>query len=336
MLKAGIAGGSGYSGTELAGILKGHPEVELVWLSSDRYSGEPVENLYPHLRGLTNLRFSPIASLPGQDLDVLFLAMPHGKAMQVAPEISSDTLVVDLSGDFRISSPEIFQEYYGFAMSNPDLQKEFVYGLSEINRSNLAGAGRIANPGCFATATLLGLYPLYQAGMLDGPVYVDAKTGSSGSGRNPKPGTHHPRRCSSFFGYKSFTHQHLPEMEQLLSNPANPLIFQAHSAPMVRGIFSTHYSRLNRQLDLDSVRELFKDFYADSPFVRWVNGSPDLSSVLHSNYVDIGAAEKNGFLVLWAVLDNLQKGAAGQAVQNMNIALGFPESCGLARPPSFP
>lgn len=336
MLKAGIAGGSGYSGTELAGILIDHPEVELAWLSSDRFSGEPVENLYPHLKGLTNLSFSPIASLPGQDLDILFLAMPHGKAMQVAPQISSETLVIDLSGDFRISSPEIFREYYGFAMAEPELQKEFVYGLSEINRDRLTGAARIANPGCFATATLLALYPLYQAGILEGPVYVDAKTGSSGSGRNPKPGTHHPRRCNSFFGYKSFAHQHLPEMEQLLSNPDNPLVFQTHSAPMVRGIFSTHFARLARGLDLDSVGELFLNFYADSPFIRWVDGSPDLGSVLHSNYVDIGAAEKNGFLILWSALDNLQKGAAGQAVQNMNIALGFPESRGLERPPSFP
>lgn len=336
MLKAGIAGGSGYSGTELAGLLLGHPEVELVWVSSDRYAGEKVESLYPHLRGLTRLSFSPVGSLRKEDLDILFLAMPHGNAMKLAPELSPETLVIDLSGDFRISDPAVFEEYYGFEMEAPGLQEDFVFGLSEIMREHIVGARRIANPGCFATATLLGMYPLYREKLIEGPVYVDAKTGSSGSGRNPKPGTHHPRRCSSFFGYKSFAHQHLPEMQQLLTGADNPLVFQTHSAPMVRGIFSTHFTRLKEGLGYGEVRDLYREFYREARFVRWVEGSPDLSSVLHSNFTDIGAAEKDGFLVVWAALDNLQKGAAGQAVQNMNISLGFPEGAGLERPPSFP
>jgi len=336
MLKVGIAGGSGYSGTELAGILLTHPEVELTWLSSGRYAGEKVSSLYPHLNGLTDLSFSPMSSLTGQDLDVLFLAMPHGNAMELAPGLDAETLVIDLSGDFRISDPAVFNEYYGIEMKAPELQLEFVYGLSEINRDKIRGARRIANPGCFATATILGMYPLYQEGMIKGPVYVDAKTGSSGSGRNPKAGTHHPRRSSSFFGYKSFSHQHLPEMTQLLSGQENPLVFQTHSAPMVRGIFSTHFTRLGEGVTMDAVKQCFFDFYNEAPFVRWVEGSPDVSSVLYSNYADIGAAEKDGYLVLWSAIDNLQKGAAGQAVQNMNIALGIPETTGIERAPSFP
>ena len=336
MLKAGIAGGSGYSGVELAGLLLNHPEVELSWLSSGKYEGEKVESLYPHLRGLTDLSFSPVTSLAGEDLDVLFLAMPHGNAMELASILDRETLVIDLSGDFRISNPEIFQKYYGFAMKAPEIQKDFVYGLSEINRDKIIGARRIANPGCFATATLLGMYPLYREQLIEGPVYVDAKTGSSGSGRNPNPGTHHPRRCSSFFGYKSFKHQHIPEMQQLLADPGNPLVFQAHSAPMVRGIFSTHFTRLKEGVSAGMIKELYLDFYRESPFIRWVEGSPDVGSVLHSNFADIGIAENDGFLVLWSALDNLQKGAAGQAIQNMNISLGFPEAAALERAPSFP
>lgn len=336
MLKAGIAGGSGYSGVELVSLLLNHPEVELSWLSSGKYAGEKVESLYPHLRGLTDLSFSPIDSLAREDLDILFLAMPHGNAMKLASNLDRETLVIDLSGDFRISDPGVFQKYYGFEMLAQDLQKDFVYGLSEINRKRIPGARRIANPGCFATATLLGMYPLYSEQLIEGPVYVDAKTGSSGSGRNPKPGTHHPRRCSSFFGYKSFEHQHIPEMEQLLSDPGNPLVFQAHSAPMVRGIFSTHFTRLKKGVTAASIKELYLDFYGEAPFVRWVDGSPDVGSVLYSNFADIGAVENDGFLVLWSAIDNLQKGAAGQAVQNMNISLGFPEVTGLERAPSFP
>jgi len=336
MLKAGIAGGSGYSGVELAGLLLNHPEVELSWLSSGRYAGEKIESLYPHLRGLTDLFFSPIDTFADVDLDILFLAMPHGNAMKLASRLDPGILVIDLSGDFRISDPEVFQSYYGIEMQEPDLQKEFVYGLSEINKKKISGARRIANPGCFATATLLGMYPLYSEQLIEGPVYVDAKTGSSGSGRNPKPGTHHPRRCSSFFGYKSFEHQHIPEMKQLLSNSGNPLVFQAHSAPMVRGIFSTHFTRLKRGVSAAMLKELYLDFYGESPFIRWVDGSPDVSSVLYSNFADIGAVERDGFLILWSAIDNLQKGAAGQAIQNMNISLGFPEVTGLERAPSFP
>lgn len=336
MLKAGIAGGSGYSGTELTGILLNHPEVELAWLSAGQHAGEKVSSLYPHLNGLTDLGFSPLATIAEQDLDILFLAMPHGQAMEVVSGLDHIGLVIDLSGDFRISDPAVFNEYYGLEMKSPELQGSFVYGLSEINREKIKGARRISNPGCFATATLLGLYPLFRDRLIEGPVYVDAKTGSSGSGRNPKPGTHHPRRASSFFGYKIFSHQHLPEMTQLLSAPGNPLVFQAHSAPMVRGIFSTHFTRLQPGQTLESVEESFAGFYRDCPFIRLVSGSPDVSSVLYSNYADIGMAEKDGHLIVWSTIDNLQKGAAGQAVQNMNISLGFPETAGLERAPSFP
>jgi N-acetyl-gamma-glutamyl-phosphate reductase len=334
MVKVGVAGGSGYGGIELVQILYGHPEAEIVWLSSEQYAGEKAAEIYPHLGGFLDLRFSSLKGLDPNALDVLFLALPHGQAMKIVPALPSSLLIIDLSGDFRINDPNVFKQYYGFNREAEDTQREFVYGLPEINREAICSAHRIANPGCFATATLLALHPLYREAWIEGPVYVDSKTGSSGSGRSPSAKTHHPKRSQSFSAYRSFNHQHLPEMRQILSSEENQLIFQPHSAPMVRGILASHYMRLRE--DPGDVKELYADYYGESPFVRWVTGSPDVSSVLHSNFTDIGAASADRFLIVWSALDNLQKGAAGQAVQNMNLACGFPETAGIDRLPAFP
>lgn len=335
MLKVGIAGGSGYSGVELISILLRHPGVELSFVSGESTAGVPVHKVYPHLRGLVDLSFVSLADVDFDGIDVLFLALPHGKAMELAPSLPDHLTVIDLSGDFRINDPDVFAQYYGFNHTCTTLQGDFVYGLSEVNRKEIAGSKRIANPGCFATTTLLALYPLYQEGWINGPVFVDSKTGSSGSGRTPGEGTHHPRRSNSFFPYKPFRHQHLPEMRQVLDRPQNPLIFQAHSAPMVRGIFASHYMQLSASAS-GSVEELYRDYYGSEPFIRWVPTCPDVSSVLHSNFTDIGASSDGDHLIVWSTLDNLQKGAAGQAVQNLNIACGLVETTALFQTPSFP
>lgn len=336
MLNVGIAGASGYGGAELIHILTRHTEVKIVSVSSETFAGQTISSVYPHLHQILPLEFVPLRDTLEQRLDVLFLALPHGAAMGVVPKVDPETLVIDLSGDFRIVDPDVFADYYGFPMVSTDLQKEFVYGLTEINRGQLNGAKRISNPGCFATATLLGLYPLYQKGWIDGPVWVDSKTGSSGSGRSPSAKTHHPRRTNSLFPYKSFSHQHLPEIQQILNREENPLIFQTYSAPFVRGIFASHYMSLKSPKDSKEVGELFASFYEDEPFIRWAGSSPDLSSIQRSNYVDIGCAVNGRYLIVWSTLDNLQKGAAGQAVQNMNVALGFNETNALEVAPSFP
>jgi N-acetyl-gamma-glutamyl-phosphate reductase len=336
MLRAGIAGGSGYGGLELIQILMRHPQVDLVWLSSQKHAGKNPGEVFPHLRGLLKVAFSRMEELQEADLDLLFLALPHGEAMKVLPTLPQELRIVDLSGDFRLHEPQVFEEYYGFPMTAAALQRQFVYGLPEINRNQIRSATRIANPGCFATATLLALYPLYEEGWIAGPVYVDSKTGSSGSGRTPSEKTHHPRRSQSLFPYKPFRHQHLPEMRQILSRPSNPLIFQPHSAPLVRGIFASHYMQLETPVGLEEVQQLFIKYYGEETFIRWTPSCPDVSSVQHSNFVDLGAATENGFLVLWSTLDNLQKGAAGQAVQNMNIAFGFEETMALTHAPAFP
>jgi N-acetyl-gamma-glutamyl-phosphate reductase len=336
MITVGIAGGSGYGGTELIQCLLRHSETEIWWLSSGRHAGSEVGELYPHLRGFLKIPFSRLDEIPVQDLDILFLALPHGEAMKVVPGLPEGLRVIDLSGDFRIREPEVFEEFYGFPLSGLQYQRGFVYGLPEVNREKIQFSRRVANPGCFATATLIALYPLYQEGWIDGPVFVDSKTGSSGAGRNPTDKTHHPRRSHSLFPYKPFCHQHLPEMRQLLSEPENPLVFQPHSAPFIRGIFASHYMRVKLNVNLEKVRTLYQDYYGDEPFVRWVPGCPDVSSVQHSNFVDLGAAFKDGFLIVWSAIDNLQKGAAGQAVQNMNLIFGLEETLGLEAPPSFP
>jgi len=336
MLKIGIAGGSGYGGLELISVLLRHPEVEIVAISSERHAGKEVCRLYPHLRGIVSLIFSPLEETVAAETDVLFLALPHGEAMKIAAKVPPGRALIDLSGDFRINDPETFAKYYGFPMTAVAEQAEFVYGLPEINRESIRGKRRIANPGCFATATLLALVPLYREGWIEGPVFVDSKTGSSGSGRTPSDKTHHPRRSHAFFPYKPFLHQHLPEMRQILDNPDNPLIFQAHSTPLVRGIFASHYMQLKEPKTTDQVEGLFRDYYGDEPFIRWEPGNPDICNVEHSNYVDIAAATDGGHLIVWSALDNLQKGAAGQAVQNMNIICGFEETTALEQAPLFP
>jgi N-acetyl-gamma-glutamyl-phosphate reductase len=335
MVKVGIAGGSGYGGAELIHILLRHPHVEIAWLSSQQHVTKSVAEVYPHLRGFLDLKFSSVQDLPARDLDLLFLSLPHGQAMKMVPGLPKALAIIDLSGDFRIDDPAVFEKYYGMGMEAVELQKCFVYGLPEINREKIRGARYVSNPGCFATATILALYPLVRAGWVKGPIYVDSKTGSSGAGNSPTAGTHHPRRTNSLFPYKPFRHQHLPEIVQALGG-SNPLVFQTYSAPFVRGIFASHYMELHHPAGPDEIRSLFADYYGSEPFVRWVADKPDVNYVRHSNYTDIGAASEGTHLIVWSVLDNLQKGAAGQAVQNMNIMLGLPEETALNLAPVHP
>ncbi|MEE2822556.1 MAG: N-acetyl-gamma-glutamyl-phosphate reductase [Acidobacteriota bacterium] len=336
MAKIGIAGGSGYGGAELVQILIGHPRAELTWISSQQHAGKEVGEVYPHLRGLLKQNFSPIEELSPSDLDVLFLALPHGEATKIVPGLPEDLVVIDLSGDFRIKDPDTFEKFYHFPLESPQEQKKFVYGLTELNRQEIRAARRIANPGCFASATLLALHPLFREEWIEGPVFVDAKTGSSGAGRSPGPTTHHPWRSNSLFPYKPFSHQHLPEITQALGEPGNPVIFQPYAAPFVRGIFASHYMQLGKRATVKDLSHLYQDYYESEFFVRWVPDCPNVNSVRHSNFVDIGGITENGFLIVWSVLDNLQKGAAGQAIQNMNVILNFPEKMALEHTPMNP
>jgi len=333
-LKIAIFGGSGYGGAELLRILLLHPDVEIKLVTANEHAGKAVGEVHRNLFGLTDLKFSKapddLNSL--NDLDCIFLALPHGQAMEIAPQLPASACVIDLSGDFRLRDAASFVQHYGREHSAMDAQTQFVYGLTETNREVIRTARRVANPGCFATATLLGLAPLVANNVLSGRVVVDAKTGSSGSGARPAPNTHHPQRSNSFYAYKPFTHQHVPEIEQELTAVGewnNELVFMTHSLPVARGIFASIYTETKEEVGAADVRAMFADFYRDSFFVRLVDGSPDINWVKNTNFCDIGFAARGRQLVVLTAIDNLVKGAAGQAVQNMNLMFGLDEKTGL-------
>lgn len=330
-IRIGIYGGSGYGGAELLRILLFHPRAEVVFVTANEQAGRRVADVHRNLHGLTELSFvNAPEELDG--LDCVFLALPHGQALEIAPRLPPGVKAVDLSGDFRLSSAEEFREHYGREHTSMGLQREFVYGLTEVNREAVRGARLVANPGCFATATLLALAPLVRAGVAAGRVVVDAKTGSSGSGAKPAANTHHPQRANSFYAYKPFAHQHVPEIEQTLravGDWTNELVFMTHSLPVSRGIFASAYIEAKRETTEAELRALYEEFYRDSFFVRLVPGSPDINWVKLTNFCDLGFAARGRQLAVFAALDNLVKGAAGQAVQNMNLMFGLEEKTGL-------
>lgn len=333
-LKIAIFGGSGYGGSELLRILLLHPHAEIKLVTANEHAGKAVGDVHRNLLGLSDLEFikAPDDFSSLGDLDCVFLALPHGQAMEIVPTLPDNVSVIDLSGDFRLDDAAAFAQHYGQKHTAMSAQPEFVYGLTETNREVIKTARCVANPGCFATGTLLGLAPLVANNLLSCRVIVDAKTGSSGSGAKAAPNTHHPQRSNSFYAYKPFTHQHVPEIEQELraiGNWKNELVFMTHSLPVSRGIFASIYTETNREVDGAEVRALFAEFYRDSFFVRLVAGSPDINWVKTTNFCDIGFAARGRQLVVFTAIDNLVKGAAGQAVQNMNLMFGLDEKTGL-------
>ncbi|HEX6046424.1 MAG TPA: N-acetyl-gamma-glutamyl-phosphate reductase [Pyrinomonadaceae bacterium] len=330
-IRIGIFGGSGYGGSELLRILLFHPEVELVFVTANEHAGKKVGDVHRNLNGLTQLSFAAAPeNLDG--VDCVFLALPHGQAMDIVPRLPGNVKAIDLSGDFRLRDQAVFEKHYKQPHTAMESQAGFVYGLTETNREAIRRARLIANPGCFATATLLGLAPLVANGALSGRVIIDAKTGSSGSGAKAAANTHHPQRMHSFYAYKPFTHQHVPEIEQELEHVGdwtNELVFMTHSLPVARGIFASIYAEGKNELTAEQLREMFAEYYRDSFFVRLVSGSPDINWVKTTNFCDIGFAARGKQIVVFSAIDNLVKGAAGQAVQNMNLMYGLDEKTGL-------
>ncbi|MFN2514645.1 MAG: N-acetyl-gamma-glutamyl-phosphate reductase [Pyrinomonadaceae bacterium] len=333
-IKVAIFGGSGYGGSELLRILLFHPNVEVIFVTANEQAGKPVGEVHRNLYGLTDLVFCPAP----QDhealgaIDCIFLALPHGQAMDIVPDLPNNLKVIDLSGDFRLHDQDIFEKHYGQTHTAMQSQGEFVYGLTETNREAIRDARLIANPGCFATSTLLGLAPLVANNLIRGRVIVDAKTGSSGSGAKAAANTHHPQRMNSFYAYKPFTHQHVPEIEQELGSVGewnSELIFMTHSLPVSRGIFASIYVETKSEMTDEKLHSLFAEFYRGSFFIRLVKGSPDINWVKTTNFCDLGFAARGRQLVVFSAIDNLVKGAAGQAVQNMNLMFGLCEKTGL-------
>lgn len=352
LLRVAIFGGSGYGGSELLRILLFHPNAEIMLVTANEHAGKPVGAVHRNLNGITDLVFEPapndLSSL--ENIDVAFFALPHGQAIDLIPKLPPTVKAIDLSGDFRIDDPDAFKQFYKLDHAG-DFQSSFVYGLTETNREAIKTARYVANPGCFATATLLALAPLISAGgnasaergrprpperqaksLLTGKIIVDAKTGSSGSGAKPAANTHHPQRMNSFYAYKPFTHQHVPEIEQHLKTVGdfdNELVFMTHSLPVSRGIFASCYAETSLHMTNEDLENLYRHFYEDSFFVRWADGSPDINWVKNTNFCDISAHTSGKNIVVLAAIDNLVKGAAGQAVQNMNLMFGLDEKTGL-------
>ena len=336
MIRVGIVGGTGYTGVELLRILALHPEVELTAITSRGNAGEKVADMFPNLRGHVDLAFSDPANADLKGCDVVFFATPNGIAMgQTRELLEAGVRVIDLAADYRIKDLDVWSKWYGMTHASPDLVAEAVYGLPEMNRETIRSARLVANPGCHVTAVTLGLLPLVKAGVVDASrLIADSKSGVSGAGRKAEVHTLMAEAGESFRAYGVSGHRHHPEICQVLSNASGKdvgLTFVPHLVPMVRGIEATLYAPLKG--DAGDLQALFEQAYADESFVDVMplGSLPETRSVRGANTCRLAVYRPGGAdtVVVLSVIDNLVKGASGQAVQNMNIMFGLPETMGL-------
>ncbi len=348
-MRVGIVGARGYTGGELLRLLYAHPKVEITYVTSRQYAGKMVGNIHPNLRGLLDLRFEEFnVSKASERCDCVFMAVPHGASMDITPELLEVGLkVIDLSADFRLKSEEAYKKYYG-VHKRPELLGKAIYGLPELHREELRGASFVSCPGCIATSAIIGATPVVSSLNVElDRIIVDAKIGSSAAGREADESTHHPERVGVVRPYKVVGHRHTAEIEQELSEVAKQEVkvaLSAHAVDMVRGILSTLHFFLKEEVDEKEIWKAFRSFYSNAPFVRVVRQKtglyrlPNPKAVIGSNFCDVGfeVDEDNSRLVVLSALDNLVKGAAGQAVQCMNIMEGWEETLGLKCPSLFP
>ncbi len=340
VIPVGVLGASGYIGGEILRYLVGHPRVDVRWISANARVGNHVSGVLPNLRDFLDLTFIDLDSASARisETQAVFVCLPHNSSQDVIPRLAREhqgVVFIDLGGDFRSEDAAAYEKFYGREHVAPDQLAEFVYGFTEYRREQLAGARLIANPGCFATAVNLALAPLAAAGQLRGDVFVAALTGSSGAGNKPLQTTHHPERASNVRAYKPLVHQHLLEVEGLLKTLTDTdfkIHFVPQSGPLVRGIFATTFVP---GLGRDAVESLFRAAYDDAPLVSVVSGSPELRWVQGGPRAVIGIAGETDRSVVFSAIDNLGKGAAGQAVQNFNYAFGLPETTGLRLPAGY-
>lgn len=335
MIRVGIVGGTGYTGVELLRLLARHPEVQIASITSRGDAGTDVTQMFPNLRGRLRLRFEDPATANLKSCDVVFFATPNGVAMEQAPPLlDAGVRVIDLAADYRISDVADWSRWYGMQHASPEWVGKAVYGLPEMNRAAIRNARLVANPGCYPTAVQLGFMPLLEQGLVElDHLVADAKSGVSGAGRKAEVATLFAEASDNFKAYAVPGHRHLPEIRQGLSAMAGEpvgLTFVPHLTPMIRGIHATLYARIRSEADLQA---LFAERYRDEPFVDVLpaGSHPDTRSVRAANTCRIAVHRPQGgeVVVVLAVIDNLVKGAAGQAVQNLNIMFGLPETEGL-------
>ncbi|MGH6932583.1 MAG: N-acetyl-gamma-glutamyl-phosphate reductase [Dongiaceae bacterium] len=343
-LRVGILGASGYTGAELVRILARHPQVEIRLLTADRQAGKKLAEVFPHLGHLALPALIRIEDADWSTVDLVFCGLPHGTTQEVIAKLPRSLKVVDLSADFRLADVAVYAEWYGHEHQAPELQREAVYGLTELNRKAIAPARLVANPGCYPTSAQLPLVPLLEAGQIEpGDIIIDAKSGVSGAGRDAKQGSLYAEVTEGIHAYGVASHRHAPEIEQGLSAAAGRAItvnFTPHLMPMSRGILSSIYVRLQNGATADDLRRTLESRYRGEPFVRVVASgqAPQTRHVRGSNHCLIGlfADRLPGRAIILSAIDNLVKGASGQAVQNMNLMAGLPETAGLEQEPLFP
>lgn len=345
MHRIAVVGASGYTGVELLRLLSRHPEVQLVCVTSRQHAGQKVTDVFPSLQGSLELTFTDVdPSVLAQQADLVFTAVPHQTAMGMIPQLlEAGCRVVDLSADFRIRDVSVYEDWYQ-PHTAAELLAEAVYGLPELYRDQVPAARLVANPGCYPTSIALALAPLLEQELIDpATIIVDSKSGTSGAGRAAKVDTLFCEVNEGFKAYGLPRHRHTPEIEQTLTALANGAVtisFTPHLLPVNRGILSTCYASTKRTITLDAVHEVYAARYADEPFVRVLpkGALPNVAQVNGSNFCDIGLVvdDRTGRVVVVSTIDNLVKGAAGQAVQNMNLMLGLKENAGLQIPPVFP
>ena len=336
MIHVGIVGGSGYTGGELLRLLSGHSKAEVVCVTSRRLDGKPVISAHPHLNGFIDLEFQNLdAAEVSEKCDVVFTAVPHGSAMDVVPQLlDGGTKVVDLSADYRLPS-NIFQQVYNLDHKAP---REAVFGLTELH-PEVADALLVANPGCYPTGATLAAAPMVNAGLVEHVIF-DSKSGISGAGAEPTTVSHYPNMAENIQAYKLTTHRHGAEMRQELGRLDNnvKVSFTPHVIPSVRGILTTAHLFLKENIDTTQVTDIYQQFYKNKPFIRLLNKIPVLGAIRGSNFCDIGFEmdAEGKRLVVVSAIDNLVKGASGQAIQNMNLMFKLEETTGLWTPAVFP
>jgi len=345
-IRVGIAGAAGYTGCELIRLLHAHPGAEIVWLMTGQtHAGKTLKEVFPHLRWARDQVFAPLNDGDPQGAEVVFMAMPHGVGVGATSRfLQAGCRVIDLSADYRLKDPALYAQWYQQRHDAPELLAEAVYGLTELYRRRLAGARLIAVPGCYPTVSILALAPALKHGLaVPESVVIDAKSGVSGAGRGLSPGTHYAECNEDFLAYKPMEHRHIPEIEQELSALAGRgvnVCFVPHLVPMTRGMLATVFCKPADPARVSDLQAVFEDFYRDEPFVRVLGQGelPRTKDVWGTNRCEMAVRwdPRTRTILLVAVIDNLVKGASGQAVQDMNVACGFPETTGLDRIGLYP
>ncbi|MDR0334730.1 MAG: N-acetyl-gamma-glutamyl-phosphate reductase [Methanomassiliicoccaceae archaeon] len=334
MKKVGIIGGTGYTGGELARILCVHPDIEIKAMTSRQNAGKKVSDVQTYLKGYLDIEYTENIS-NAKDLDLVFVATPHGVAMKETPAlVASGTKVIDMSGDYRLLDPAQYKKWYGHDHTDTENLKDSVYGLPEFFRPQIKKANVVANPGCYPTATILAVAPLLISKAVSTDIIVDAKSGTSGAGMVPSPRTHHPFCGETIIPYSVGTHRHTPEMEFVLgtvSKSETKILFTPHLLPVIRGILSTCYLTLIKDMTNDEIAKIYEKQYKNEPFVQFTD-EPSIRAVVCSNHAQVNAKVFGNKVVAFGAIDNLVKGASGQAVQCANLMLGLKETAGLMTP----